>query len=69
MSTISVKSEPDVSVAALAEACAALARVLDIDDMLVSIHGGELSHVSTDERTYLYVRGEYYEIVEVGEIG
>lgn len=69
MKTVSVKSEPDVSVAALAESCAALARVLDIRDLLVSIHGGELSNVSTDTHTYLFVNGEYYELVEVGEIG
>jgi len=69
MSTISVKSEPDVSVAALAEACATVAHAIGMDDMLISIHGGEVAHVSTNERTWLYMSGDWYELVEVKNDG
>ena len=68
MSTISVENTPDEIVATMAEITAKRARMLDVKELSIYIHNGELSHVSVGDRTYFYLRGKYYEVVEVGDL-
>ena len=68
MSTITVQNAPDAVIGVLAEVTARHARDLGVETVVIGIHNGELSNVAVDDRTYLYINGEWYELVEIGDL-